>query len=385
MGKYEEKLLSVIQENFAKIFMAVMIFISLLLRWFGRAHVSGDAGFYLLPWFEEIKAMGGGRTALQTQVGDYNVLFQMLIALMTHLPFKPLYMYKGLSILFDYALAGCVSGIVWTMFRDGRKAGGVFLACVFLPTVVWDSSIWAQSDSIYTTFVMAALLCLLRKRYKWTFVLLGIAFAFKIQTVFILPFLLIYYFQEKKFSLLHFFITPLVAFATSLPAVFSGRSLFCFFEVYFAQTNQSPSMSVSFPSVWTILGGDYYLLKSWAIWFTIALLGAGMYAVYRRKTDLTQKESFVSLACWTVWTTILFMPAMHERYSYMLDILMLLLMLVNLKKYKLVPFVEIFCSMCTYAGYLFGMPMNIRLIACIYFGDYILYTYFLLTGNNQEG
>ena len=48
---------------------------------------------------------GGGLASLRHQTGNYNVLYQTAIALMTYLPMNPLTKYKALSILFDYVLA----------------------------------------------------------------------------------------------------------------------------------------------------------------------------------------------------------------------------------------------------------------------------------------
>ncbi|MBR6909140.1 MAG: hypothetical protein IKN35_02485, partial [Lachnospiraceae bacterium] len=59
---------------------------------------------YLLGWFGQIEQLGRIH-ALNTQVGNYSVAYQTLIAIMTYININPLYQYKMLSVIFDYVLA----------------------------------------------------------------------------------------------------------------------------------------------------------------------------------------------------------------------------------------------------------------------------------------
>lgn len=86
------------------IFVTSLFIIALLLRISGRNFLSGDMQRFLIPWFNEIKE-NGGLHSLAEQVGDYGLLYQTLISLMTYIDINPLYLYKLLSAIFDVFLA----------------------------------------------------------------------------------------------------------------------------------------------------------------------------------------------------------------------------------------------------------------------------------------
>lgn len=122
-----------------------------------RKYESGDYNADLLPWFLEIKEAGGIQ-ALHKQVGNYNIPYQILIALMTYLPFKTLYLYKGLSILFDFLFAAGCGLLICTVKKSYsiELFVGVYAAVLYIPTIIMDSAVWAQCDSIYCFFIIMA-------------------------------------------------------------------------------------------------------------------------------------------------------------------------------------------------------------------------------------
>lgn len=97
---------------------AVIIIIAIIIRFIGRDFESGDMHRFLIPWFIEIK-QAGGISSLSEQVGDYGLLYQTLIAIMTSTPLKAIYLYKLLSVSFDFLLA-CA---VYRIMRDGYSVG----------------------------------------------------------------------------------------------------------------------------------------------------------------------------------------------------------------------------------------------------------------------
>ena len=214
MNTTERKILTLIEDKKEYIFFFVISLLGFFIRIWGINSISGDMQYCLLPWYNAIKS-GGGFGALGKQVGDYGFPYQFIIAVMTYIPINPLYLYKILSIVFDYLLAFFCARFVCAL----KKENSNYLFCIvysivlFLPTVIMNSSLWGQCDSIYTTFIFIALYFLCREKYKTSFFFFGIGFAFKLQTVFIIPFLLYYYVRQKKYSILHFFIM-LVAFIT---------------------------------------------------------------------------------------------------------------------------------------------------------------------------
>lgn len=71
----------------------------------------------------------------------------------------------------------------------GSKARqlGVFLAVLYLPTVVTNGAYWAQCDSIYAFFGIFALYLGLSEKGVGAMISLAACLAFKLQAVFIIP------------------------------------------------------------------------------------------------------------------------------------------------------------------------------------------------------
>jgi Gpi18-like mannosyltransferase len=388
----ECRIFDLIKKNIYVIYLAVITLIGIAVRWGFRWCNSYDLMNCLVPWFEEIKN-AGGLPALKQQVGNYNMLYQTIIALMTYLPFPEVLMYKMLSVFFDYVLA--VSAAVFAYKITGKSKAAlalVYTVVLFMPTVVMNSAVWAQCDSIYTSFAVIALMLLWDKRYTASFIVLGISFAFKLQFIFILPFFIYYYFSTKSFSLLNFLLTPLTAWAVSLPAVlYGGRPIFSFFSIYFQQCGEYSKITLNAPNIWALgydtdafdnalIMGDYSSLAGFAMGLAVTVLGIGLLLVIIGNVGFNNAETILAAACWTVWSCIEFMPSMHERYTYMLDILLVLLAAYNLKKYAGYCVVGILISFMTYTRSLYDCKFDIQWLAIFYFAAYCIFT-FKIAGN----
>lgn len=358
MLKFEKKLIYKIVESRKYLFYLAVFILGTYVRMAGRDFVSGDMKVFLIPWFKELSNYGG-ISGLRYQVGNYNLLYQTLITLLTYIDIKGMYLYKLLSCVFDYLLAYSVALLVCRLKRVDWKKDYLFeltfCAILFLPPVVLNSSVWGQCDSIYTVFLVGTLYFLLEEKYRLAFVLFGIAFAFKLQAIFLLPFVIYLYFIRKNFSILNLGFSLLSFWISGIMCYFQGRNILDPFLIYGIQANTYQEMYLNYPSFWLLLGNDYYTLKGFAMVLTMILLGIGLLVILQlaeeQKLDLTEQK-FLLLAVWTVWTCILFLPAMHERYSYPLDVLLVILCLVNVR-FLAFAVLEIMLSILTYGNYLF--------------------------------
>ena len=199
MFSFERKFWMWIEKNIFIISLLVVTILGGLIRLSLRRYVSGDAGADLLNWYAEIQS-GGGLKSLGHQVGNYNMLYQFLIAIMTYIPIQPLYAYKVLSCVFDYLLAGAVGYLVYKLVEEDKRWKGLLAygMVILSPIVFLNSAVWAQCDSIYVFWIILSLIFLLQEKYIPTFLCYGIAIAFKLQAVFFLPVLLFLYFAERK-------------------------------------------------------------------------------------------------------------------------------------------------------------------------------------------
>ncbi len=68
-----------------------------------------------------------------------------------------------------------------------------------LPTVILNSSAWGQADSIYTAWLMVALWHLLNHQNNRALVFFGVALAFKLQAILLLPFFFYVYWARHDY------------------------------------------------------------------------------------------------------------------------------------------------------------------------------------------
>lgn len=377
MNKIEKSIISGLEKKKLTIFATAITILAIGMRFAGKDFTSSDMADFFIPWFHSIKEQGG-IAALRNQVGNYSITYQFLIAIFTYLPIPAAYGIKLFSAFFDFVLAVVTAMLLCEVKKEKSSSLAVWVYAVvlLLPTTVMNSSYWGQCDSLYTTFIVLSLLLLRKKKFVWAFIVLGAGFACKLQTIFILPFFVYYYVKEKQFSIFHFAIILASDYILCIPGFLFGRMLLDPVRIYFWQTKNYPNMYLNFPSAWGLVGDSYDAMKPWAILFTIALLGIGCMVLLEKKISL-QGNQFLYVSVWSLWTVLLFLPAMHERYSYALDILLVAIVFLDIRFFK-ISAIAIIISTITYGNYLFSTGIDCRLLSAFYLAAYLYYSYLLL-------
>ncbi len=140
-----------------------------------------------------------------------------------------------LSVVFDL-LMGFIGYLIVKKLNNQKYSYLSWIIILLLPTVILNGSMWAQCDSIYTTFILLSLYLLLEEKYPLSFLALGISFSFKLQFIFILPLYIILYFVNKKFSIFNFLLIPLGNILMCLPVILMGMPVINCFTTYLEQT-----------------------------------------------------------------------------------------------------------------------------------------------------
>ena len=140
MNSIEKKLLSKVDQNLQVIVLFAVTILGALIRLSLRRFVSKDAIYFLLPWYDMISQNG-----LYEQVGDYNLLYQFLIWIMTKVPVPPLYAYKALSCAGDYFLALAAALLAGQIAEENRLWKGIwaYTAVLLCPVAFFNSALWA--------------------------------------------------------------------------------------------------------------------------------------------------------------------------------------------------------------------------------------------------
>ena len=353
----ENKLIAFIRKHILVLIVIFATLATLYARYCFRDYISGDMKGCLLAWFDTIREQGGIR-GLGEPVGDYNIPYQTIIALFTYLPFRPEYMYKGLSIAFDYLLAWAVAQLVYDLTRQRLLQVIAYVGTAGLPIVVLNSAAWGQCDSIYTFFCVLSLLLLLRKRYLLCFIAYGAAFAFKLQAVFLLPFFLFAWLVRERVSIAHFLLIPAVDAIMCLPGMIEGQGLQGMVKAYLGQVNVSRKIMWNYPSFWGLLinnkvGKLFEYFKVTAIGTTMLVLLCILVLLLKRGKAFSDRQ-MLEIAFIMTFTCVFFLPAMHERYSYLYLILGLGVTVIN--PATLPAFLALLLiDMQTYGMYLFNL------------------------------
>lgn len=373
MSKIERKVCEILIAYRNPIFFVVISVLAFLIRLPGLDFVSKDMDLYVLKWFNEIIEFGQ-LNSMGLRIGDYNVFFQFLLTLLTYIDVEPLYLVKSIQLIFDFFLA-----FVGALFiSDIKNHSKTYFLCIytfilFCPTIFINSSVWGQCDSIYCTFLLLTIYCLYKEKFTLSFVFYGLAFAFKLQAIFLLPFVIIYYFYKKSFSILNLLISIIIYWGVNSIGLFWGRSIWEPFLVYKSQINLHKEMWMNFPSFWQLIGNNYHTFSIIAIILTIAIMGVILLLVLNGRIKIDTPSEFLEVCVLCLWTVLLFLPAMHERYVYLLDLVIFFLAVIN-KKYIKYAACCLIMSCMSYGFYLFN-TFVLSWHALIYFIFYLLFVY----------
>lgn len=236
-------------------------------------YAADDYEIFLSQWVATFRD-NGGFAAIKLPIGNYNVPYLYFLAAISYLPVPDLYLIKLFSILFDVLLAwGGLRLVRHFTGKDSIRPLVCFCALLLLPTVVLNGSLWGQCDALYGALVLHALADGLGGRPKASAALLGVAFSFKLQTVFILPLWAVLWMARRtRFRDLLCF--PLSYAATCVPALLLGKPLGDILGVYVGQTQDGVgalnyNCASLFPCCPTAPASTRLSAPGWAFWLPL--------------------------------------------------------------------------------------------------------------------
>ncbi len=338
-----------------------VILISILIKYFFFSFESGDYKRFLFKWYNILSEEG--LMSVVNGLGNYNPPYLTLLYLLTFLPGAPIIKIKMLSVVFDI-LMGFIGYLIVRVLTDNKHAYLSWLVIILLPTVILNSSMWAQCDSIYTTFVLLSLYLLLKEKYSLSFLILGVAFSFKLQFIFILPLFVILYFVNKKFSIFNFLLIPLGNILMCLPVILMGMPIMNCFTTYLEQTTDySVYLTRNLANIFQLLPNIKVIGYIFIIITGLLFLGLLIYFMKRKKK--IEKQEILSVALLSVLIAVYFLPFMHERYMFMADVLSIIWYFVYKRKIY-IPIIINLSSLAGYSVYLFGLDwMPLWIFSCL--------------------
>ena len=350
MNKLTEKRGAIKFDRADILYLAAITVIGLAIRLILRVVTTDDWVMYWDPWISDLKEMGF--SYLATDRYDYTPTFVYILWAISKLPINPMTAYKGLHIALDFVAAVIMGKIAWKVTGSKIKSIAAYGLMLLVPTIWANSALWAQCDIIFMTFLLLCFYYFFEDRPNLAMFFYGMAFVFKLQSLFIFPFLVILW-VNKKVQLKAFLWIPVLYFLSIVPAWIAGRPLMDLINIYMAQGAQDVwSLSIKWPNIYQIIGNQYFLLEyaSSGTWLILGILMILMYAMARKRYRITN-EFIVQMALFFAILTPYFLPHMHERYGCVADILAIIYALMNIKKFYF-PLAHILISFNCYMAYL---------------------------------
>lgn len=305
--------------------MLLPIGLALFLRALLLDHATLDYQNFLAHWVSHFRE-NGGFSALKDPVGNYNVPYLYLLALLSYLPIPDLYGIKLFSILFDVLLAWGGLRLVKRLTEKETSSLAAFTALLLLPTVVLNGACWGQCDSVWAALCLLALACALEERPVSSLALLALAFSFKLQAVFFIPLWCALWYTGRV-KLRHLPVFPGVFALSVAPAFFLGKPVKDILSVYLNQAGDSVSwntVNYNSPSIFALLPHQAEF-ASWVPKLAIALAFLFMLSVLALLFLRRQSVDNVSLVLAGIALSLgipFLLPYMHERYFFLGGVLL---------------------------------------------------------------
>ena len=298
--------------------------------------------------------------ALKYDFSNYNpsYLYLLTLGVLHFSGYKGYVIIKFISVIFDFVLAFFVYKCVRLKYSQSEAVPRLAAAVTLLfPTVVLNSSAWGQCDSIYTTFLVAYLYCLLSRRQAWAFIAFGLSLSFKPQALLLAPLFL--WLLKRQVKWRYFFLSPLVYLVTFLPAWIIGRPLGDLLMIYINSYDVKERLTLEMPNLYQWIPGRYYswypLITALGIAFAALVVIVIAILVYKSRVEMTE-NLLVYLATFSVLIMPFILPKMHDRYYFPAEVIAIVLAFY-LPKYWYTPMIIGMTSLLAYLRYLYDVTL----------------------------
>ena len=348
------------------VIIVIGICLAILLRYSLLTFKSGDYSCCIKDWYEIIRM--GGVSVFRYGFSNYPPLYlyclYVVSKILPHL--STVYAVRLPPIVADFVCALFVFCIVRLKFNRGPIPLFSFFAVLFAPTVVLNSSLWGQTDSLHSAALVASIYFLLTRRNWLACLAYGLAFAFKLQAIFLAPFFLAL-FLKQKVSWQQLLLIPIVYLVTIYPAWMVGRPLSELLTIYAEQTSMFEFLTLNAPTMYAWLPERlFHLFSTAGIFFAACIAFMYVIVIYKSRTPITG-PLMVQFATISVILIPFVLPRMHERYFFAADVISLAFAFY-FPRYFYIPIVINLVSFFSYQQFLFGVkpiPDSILAIALL--------------------
>lgn len=334
MKTWEAGLREWIQRHILALACLAVFALGVFVRYSFLPVLSRDLEVFNGPWLEALK--GGDMTvALDPELEfDYSPLYLYLWTLAARVlgRFDTYLVLKCLSLAMEAFLTLMCVRLTFALTQSRERRFLSFVMLWLNPVLIWNVSAWGQTDPLYIGFCVLALTLLVTDRPQAGLCVLGVALAWKLQAVFLLPvFLYAWFCHPKRFSLLWFLALPAIWLGSGLPLVPLGFSPLYPVQIYLWQTQRYASqITYNYPNLYALMGFAMGrdgmvdgMISRCGTAMLLCLYGSLAVWLLRRRTVIRSRATFTLLAAWCALCAVFLLPSMHERYGLMGELLLL--------------------------------------------------------------
>lgn len=347
--------------------------LSVLIRLEFRHVVSGDWTLWWDGWFQHLYQ--DGFHALAGDWYDYAPPFVYLLWVISVLPINCMTGFKLLMSGFDLMAAIVAAMIIYEITKNRTKSIITYGIFMLNPIFLVNSTLWAQCDMLPMFWVLLCVYFLIKERPSMAMFFFGVAFAFKLQPLWLAPMLIILWIN-KKIDLKHFLWLPVNYCIGIIPAWIAGRPLGELLTIYFSQTEaEGWSLALKYSNLYYLIGETNFIdeYHTAGVWLALAVFMIVLYYIGRKRLKISA-DFILILGGFVGLLAPFFLPQMHERYSFFAEVFLVLYAVRNPKKFYL----PIFQSLTSFMGYSIFIAQDWSLP--IQYMPFITLTVLFLTG-----
>ncbi|HEY1964924.1 MAG TPA: glycosyltransferase 87 family protein [Acidobacteriaceae bacterium] len=303
-----------------------------------RYFVNSDLLNAFLPWQTYLLEHGRWH-ALQHPFSMYFPAYFDITAMTSYLDghINRVSQIKLVSFAFDIVTAAVAYYLVGRLTRGSTPGGQKSVAqlvapfCILAgPTVLLNGAVWGQSDIVYTCFLLLSTFSVITGSGALAALFFGVAFAFKLQAIFLIPFIAAMVLQ-RRIRWWHLLLVPVGWLAALVPPVLNGAKAWQFLALTSSQGETFPTLAINVGNPWIIADRIHFNVNAGTL-AGIVLTALVMIAItiWGRQPAFRNATNTLALATLSVLAIPYVMPKMHDRYFFPAEIFLCILSCIDL-------------------------------------------------------
>lgn len=313
--------------------------------------VAPDLHTFLYPWIDHILSAGRIK-AFAVPFSNYTPPYLYLLSAASLVTTNPLAIVKSLALLSVLVAALAVRRLI------GQRpfANEAVLLVLLLPSVMANAAIYGQCDGYWAAACIMATVSAADARPRAMLIWFGIGLAFKLQAIFLAPFVLVMLLRHRL-RLIEWPL-PLAIYALAmLPAWLTGWPAADLATIYVRQGAYFNTIGTA-PGPWAVIAAFHARepLAIFALGYAAAGIAAVAYVAIVARKHLDPMMT-MRLALLSAMMVPYLLPKMHERYLLLADLLSFAIAVVARDRRSVQVFVACeLASMIAVFGSMFDFP-----------------------------